>query len=117
MSCDGDRKIDIYNYECKRTNENTWMVHYITISDNKNYFRTSIWVMEENLKLIFHQASILSKEATQLSYYLQSRIEIEKIFRNKDYRPKRWSNYRPLWYKYFSGEELPENSYGQQEKI
>jgi len=63
------------------------------------------------------QAKILSKEGKEIEYYLKSRQEVEKIFKDTPYRPKRWSNYRPLWYKYFADEELPENSFGQQEKI
>lgn len=63
------------------------------------------------------QAKVLDKEASQLEYYLKSRQEIEKIFKNEKYRPKRWENYRPLWYKYFDDEELPNNSYGQLEKV
>ena len=63
------------------------------------------------------QAKILSKEGKEIEYYLKSRQEVEKIFKDTPYRPKRCSNYRPLWYKYFADEELPENSFGQQEKI
>lgn len=63
------------------------------------------------------QAKILDEEASHLEYYLKSRQEIEKIFKDESYRPKRWENYRPLWYKYFADEELPNNSYGQLEKV
>lgn len=63
------------------------------------------------------QASILSEEARDLKYYLESRKEIEKIFKDVKYRPKRWENYRPLWYKYFDDEELPSNSFGELEKV
>lgn len=62
------------------------------------------------------QAKILDKEAKELTYYLKSREIIEKIFVETNCRPKRWSNYRSLWYKYFGEEQLPNNSYGQQEK-
>lgn len=61
------------------------------------------------------QSLILEEEAKSLEFYIKSRIEIEKIFKETDMRPKRWENYRPLWYKYFSDEELPNNSYGQLE--
>lgn len=64
-----------------------------------------------------NQASILDDNAKNLDFYLDSRKEIEKIFKTTNYRPKRWENYRPLWYKYFADEELPNNSYGQLEKI
>ena len=63
------------------------------------------------------QAKILDEEASHLEYYLKSRQEIEKIFKDESYRPKRWENYRPLWYKCFADEELPNNSYGQLEKV
>lgn len=63
------------------------------------------------------QAKIIDENAKLLDYYLKSRQEIEKIFKDTDYRPKRWENYRPLWYKYFADEELPNNAYGQLEKI
>ena len=43
--------------------------------------------------------------------------ELEKIFQNKDYLPKRWSNYRPLWYKIYQNQELENNAFGQQEII
>lgn len=57
-SCKEDRNIVIYNYECKKIDVNTWVVHYITCGNNKDkYYRTSIWVKEENFKIIFHQAS------------------------------------------------------------
>ncbi len=63
------------------------------------------------------QSKILDINAKYLEYYLNSRIEIEKIFKDTNYRPKRWENYRPLWYKYFDNEELPNNSFGQLEKV
>lgn len=63
------------------------------------------------------QASILTEEGKSLRYYLESRKEIEKIFKDEKYRPKRWENYRPLWYKYFDDEELPNNSFGELERI
>lgn len=63
------------------------------------------------------QAKILEEEAKYLEYYLKSRQELEKIFKDSKYRPKRWENYRPLWYKYFADEELQNNSYGQLEKV
>ncbi len=63
------------------------------------------------------QASILEDSAKDLRYYLDSRKVIEKIFKDANYRPKRWENYRPLWYKYFDNEELPNNSFGELEKI
>lgn len=63
------------------------------------------------------QANITIEEARELEYYLKSRVELEKIFKDTNYRPKRWENYRPLWYKYFDNEELPNNSFGQLENL
>lgn len=63
------------------------------------------------------QVGIMDPEASILEYYLESRKELEKIFQNKDYLPKRWSNYRPLWYKIYQNQELENNAFGQQEII
>lgn len=63
------------------------------------------------------QAKILDEEARYLEYYLKSRKEVEQIFKDTNYRPKRWENYRPLWYKSFDNESLPNNSFGQLEKV
>ena len=52
-----DRKIEIYNYEYERIDTNTYLIHYITKFNEILIYRTSIWIMQENLKLIFHQAS------------------------------------------------------------
>ncbi|MEG0576569.1 MAG: hypothetical protein RR500_01760 [Bacilli bacterium] len=62
------------------------------------------------------QSSILYNNAKSLDLYIKSRIGIEELFKDTSLRPKRWENYRPLWYKYFSDEELPNNSFGQLEK-
>ena len=61
------------------------------------------------------QTSILNDEARFLEYYVKSRVEIEDIFKDTSLKPKRWENYRPLWYQYYAKEKLPNNSYGQQE--
>lgn len=66
---------------------------------------------------ISNQAKILDKDASNLEFYLDSRKSIEGVFKDTDCRPRRWENYRPLWYKYFADEELPNNSYGQLERI
>lgn len=58
LSCSGDRDIEIYNFDCTPLGHGCWMVHYITkSSENMLFYRTSIWVNEEHLKLIFHQAT------------------------------------------------------------
>ena len=63
------------------------------------------------------QAKILDEKARILDYYIKSRLELEKIFKETEMRPKRWENYRPLWYKYFETEQMPNNTFGQLEKI
>lgn len=60
LNCTADRNIDIYNFECSAVDEKTWIVHYITCSDGRQYYRTSLWVMEDTLRLYFHQASELN---------------------------------------------------------
>lgn len=64
-----------------------------------------------------NQANIMDETAQKLEFYVKSRAELEKIFKDSEYRPKRWENYRPLWYKTFADEELPNNSYGQLEEV
>ena len=61
------------------------------------------------------QAKIFDPEATNLEYFLKSRIMIEEMFKSTTMRPKRWENYRPLWYGYFQDRRLPANSYGENE--
>lgn len=57
--CTKDRNITIYDFTCKKIDNNTYLVHYITESDNKYYYRTSIWKNNDGLKLLFHQATKL----------------------------------------------------------
>lgn len=63
------------------------------------------------------QANIMDEEAESIEYYLKSRQELERIFSDCKFTPKRWSNYRPLWYKYYQGKELKDNSFGQLEGL
>lgn len=63
------------------------------------------------------QSGIMDPEAKTLEYYLEARKILEKIFENESYAPKRWSNYRPLWYKIYQGKVLENNSFGQLEKV
>lgn len=55
-----DRDIVIYNYEYTEMSTNTFLIHYITKSDNTLIYRTSIWINENHLMLLFHQASTLN---------------------------------------------------------
>ena len=63
-----DRNIKIYNYTCLELSNNIWMVHYITLSDEKKIYRTSIWKNDNELKIVFHQASEY-KEQIRLKEY------------------------------------------------
>lgn len=68
QECIEDRKIKIYNYECEQIDTNTYLIHYITKSYDKFIYRISIWIMKDNLKLLFHQASMLNEELELKEY-------------------------------------------------
>ena len=57
LSQQRDRNIEIYNFSGEELAPNLWIVHYITLSDDKKIYRTSIW---KDNRIIFHQASVLS---------------------------------------------------------
>ena len=58
-----NRNIDIYNFSQKQIDENTYIAHYITLNkEQEKIYRTSIWKKEENFKILFHQASILTDD-------------------------------------------------------
>ncbi len=63
------------------------------------------------------QANILNKEAKDLDYYVSARTRLEKLFHNTNMKPRRWENYRPLWYCYYENEKVEDNAFGQLEKI
>jgi hypothetical protein len=54
----------------------------------------------------------MDPEAKKLKYYIESRKLIEGIFEGSDLAPRRWENYRPLWYKTFKDKPLPNNAFG-----
>lgn len=58
------------------------------------------------------QAAQLDNTAENLEYYINARKIIENIFIDTNLRPKRWENYRPLWYSSFKKEKLLNDSYG-----
>lgn len=60
-----DRKIIIYNYEIQDLGT-VYLVHYITLSNDNQIYRTSIW--NKDYKLLFHQASILKEDKTLIEY-------------------------------------------------
>ena len=73
-----DRLIDIYNFECIKLNDNVWLAHYITLSEEKKIYRTSIWKnVNGNLKILFHQASEFKDDA-ELKKILSNRSPINK---------------------------------------
>ncbi len=67
LQCKQDRKISIYNYDCCQIDRKSWIVHYVTLSaENKKYFRMSIWVDQDGLRLYYHQATLLNMEIKRL---------------------------------------------------
>jgi len=58
------------------------------------------------------QLKIMDKAARSLEFYVKGRIILEKLFRDKEMLPRRWENYRPLWYDFFDGRPLPANTFG-----
>ena len=68
-SFEEDRKITIYNFTCDKIEENIYLIHYITKSNNDNIFRTSIWKKEyDKIKIIFHQASLYNENVELIEY-------------------------------------------------
>lgn len=61
LKCAKNRDIEINDYTCRQIDKNSWLIHYITVSENNRYFRTSVWVLKENLQLLYHQATILKE--------------------------------------------------------
>lgn len=61
-SLKADREIVIYNFECLKLNSKCWLVNYVTTNKGEMFYRTSIWLNEETLKIIFHQASKLNDQ-------------------------------------------------------
>lgn len=52
------------------------------------------------------QAQALFDGAKNLEYYLQARRAIESAFFNSNMRPRRWENYRPLWYRFLGAHNV-----------
>ena len=42
-----------------RVDVHTWMVHYTTLHDGQLFYRTSLWIENDDLQLLFHQATLL----------------------------------------------------------
>lgn len=54
-----DRAVAVYNFTCAALGGGCWIAHYVTASDGRLFFRTSIWKKETDWQLYFHQASPL----------------------------------------------------------
>lgn len=66
LLCSSDRSIQIYNFICRNIDENTYLVNYITKSENGElYFRVSVWsnLKSEKFepKLFYHQSTKLNE--------------------------------------------------------
>ncbi len=68
LECKEDRQISIYNYEYNQIDSNTYLIHYITESQDKLFYRTSIWVKEDYLKLLYHQATEFNENVTLVEF-------------------------------------------------
>lgn len=55
------------------------------------------------------QIKVMTPFAKTLEYYLNSRKIFEKNFKGTDFKPRKWENYRPLWYDLFKGQPLIES--------
>lgn len=67
---------------------------------------------------IFHiqtrvQGKVVNEDAKHPDYYIKARKAIEDVFVDTDMRPRRWENYRPLWYRTFAGEQLQVDAFGE----
>lgn len=58
------------------------------------------------------QLEVMDPEAKKLDYYVKSRKLIENILRDTNLQPRRWENYRPLWYEVYNNKQLPNNAFG-----
>ena len=67
---------------------------------------------------VFHvqtrvQGKVMNEEAKHLEHYLKARALVEDVFQDTSLRPRRWENYRPLWYKTFGNELLNASPFGE----
>ncbi len=69
LACAEDRDITIYNFEYRLVTDKCYLVHYITQNGSEKYYRTSVWVMDDSLKLFYHQASRLNSYFEKLKKY------------------------------------------------
>lgn len=58
-----DRSIEMDQFRCEQVSEDTYLIHYVTQKQTDRYYRTSLWVREnEHFQLRFHQASLLCEK-------------------------------------------------------
>ncbi len=62
LSCEKDRDIEILDFQWAQPADSCFLVNYITKTENAAYYRTSLWIREDKLRLRFHQASRLSEK-------------------------------------------------------
>lgn len=80
---------NIYHFDVCTLGEKNFLVHYITLDKEGNrYFRTSVWIKENGLKLLFHQPSLLCMETELLKFNLLLIIvgPLNKVRLNKRWR-------------------------------
>lgn len=58
------------------------------------------------------QLLAMDPQAKKLDYYLKARTILEKTLGQTGLKPKRWKNYRPLWYELYNNQPLPHNAFG-----
>ncbi|MDD5147755.1 MAG: hypothetical protein PHV63_04395 [Candidatus Daviesbacteria bacterium] len=58
------------------------------------------------------QLSAMEAAAKKLEYYVKARRSIEGILAQTGLKPRRWENYRPLWYTLYNDQPLPANTFG-----
>lgn len=58
------------------------------------------------------QLLAMDPQAKKLDYYLKARTIVEKTLGQTGLKPKRWENYRPLWYEMYNNKSLPHNAFG-----
>ena len=67
--CQKNREIVIYNFAYQEIKPDCWLVHYITKNkEGQLFYRTSLWVKEDQMKLRFHQASQLNMDVGLVPY-------------------------------------------------
>lgn len=58
------------------------------------------------------QMRIIDAEAKELEYYVKARETIEQVLTQTGLYPRRWENYRPLWYDFYVGQPLLSSTFG-----